>query len=484
MRSNSLVAKVGMVVGIVLLAGHAMAGDATTQDGPQTRPAAAANPPAGAWTLKTDDTHLELTVRDDKPFIAVLKNPAQGWNWTPDAAPVPMPTLAGKTNLRWEFRGATETRTNGYELMLRFTSADPALELTSVWRALPGPGPVENEVRVVNNSEGTISFSKDLAAARIALAADAAVTLHRAEKTAVGKGQVYVDEIAASKTYTTHSGIIPLIILQSGPKHGAYFGFEWELGGFTVGSQADPLRLEVACQPVTENVTRGKGEEFLVPSVYYGVYQGDMDDGANRFKRWFWKHKITRSLHDNADEPWVEVCMQDLGGNGSASVTGTTPQSTYDRLADTGVECVKHDYWDGTGQCWYNGRDWQFKPAVWPNGFDFARKAHQAGLKASLYMGGTYNDCDLNTIAGRDAELQAVLSRYDQGWFDMWRTDRYSAPEGSHPGYLPGRPQLPVHPGPPHPQPARLSLRELLQWRQVQGVCHLPPDDVLHHERH
>ena len=112
MRSNSLVAQVGMVVGIVLLAGHAMAGDATTQDGPQTRPAAAANPPAGAWTLKTDDTHLELMVRDNKPFIAVLKNPAQGWNWTPDAAPVPMPTLAAKTNLTWEFRGATETRTN------------------------------------------------------------------------------------------------------------------------------------------------------------------------------------------------------------------------------------------------------------------------------------------------------------------------------------------------------------------------------------
>lgn len=44
-------------------------------------------------------------------------------------------------------------------------------------------------------------------------------------------------------------------------------------------------------------------------------------------------------------------------------------------------------------------------------------------------MGGTYNDCDLKTAAGRDAELQAVLSRYDKGWFDIWRTDLYSAPE-------------------------------------------------------
>lgn len=44
-------------------------------------------------------------------------------------------------------------------------------------------------------------------------------------------------------------------------------------------------------------------------------------------------------------------------------------------------------------------------------------------------MGGTYKDADLTTIAGRDAELAAVLARYDKGWFDMWRTDLYTAPK-------------------------------------------------------
>jgi hypothetical protein len=44
-------------------------------------------------------------------------------------------------------------------------------------------------------------------------------------------------------------------------------------------------------------------------------------------------------------------------------------------------------------------------------------------------MGGTYKDCDLSTIAGRDAELDAVLKRYDAGWFDMWRTDWYDGQE-------------------------------------------------------
>ena len=44
-------------------------------------------------------------------------------------------------------------------------------------------------------------------------------------------------------------------------------------------------------------------------------------------------------------------------------------------------------------------------------------------------MGGTYKDADLRTAAGRDAELAAVLARYDKGWFDMWRTDLYTAPK-------------------------------------------------------
>jgi len=390
------------------------------------------------WTLCTHDTELTLAVASNTLSIVKLRHPAQNWNWTPDGAPVPMPMLQGKPDLKWEFRDAAETKTNGHELTLRFSCAEPALEMRSVWRALPGPGPAENEVRIVNNSRNDVMFDKSIAAARVALVADAAVTLHRADKTAAGKGRVYEEVIAPSKTYQTDSGIIPLVIFQAGPKHGLYLGFEWELGGVSVTSQADPLRLGASVHPITEDVSRGKGEEFLIPSVYYGVYQGDIDDGANRFKRWFWNHKITRSMHDNENEPWVEVCMQDLGGNGSASITGKTLQNSYDRLAATGVECVKMDFWDGTGQCWYNNRDWQFKSAVWPDGFDFARKAHKAGLKASLYMGGTYNDCDLNTIAGRDAELEAVLSRYDQGWFDMWRTDRYTAPHDPMPATYQG----------------------------------------------
>jgi hypothetical protein len=384
-----------------------------------------------AWTLSTDDTELTLAVASNTISLTSLRNPEQKWNWIATPSQVPMPGVQTGKNyqkLNWEFREASEDRANGHQVTLRFTCADPALELKSVWRAQPGPGPVENEITLENKSGGDVTFGPGIAAAGVDLVADAAVTLHRAAKTAVGQGKVYQDVIEPNAQFNTDTAIIPLIILGVGSTHGAYLGFEWELGGFKVSSQTDPLRMNASVHPITENVTRGKGEVFLIPNVYYGTYRGDIDDGSNRFKRWFWNHKITRSLHDNKDEPWVEVCMQEIGGKGNTSITGSTPQDAYGRLAATGAECVKMDFWDGSGKCWYNQRDWMFRPEIWPNGFDFAAKAHEAGLKASLYMGGTYNDCDLATIAGRDAELEAVLTRYDKGWFDMWRTDLYTAP--------------------------------------------------------
>jgi len=392
-------------------------------------------PKNATWVLVTDDTELTLAVADNAITVTGLRNPQQKWNWVPAPSAVPMPAIAaakGAPPLKWEFRGAAEDKSDGHTLTLTFAAAGPALEMKSIWCARKGPGPVENWTTVTNKSDADVTFVP-VPAATLKLVSDAAVLLHSADKTSAGKGRVHENTIGPKANLATNMGQIPLIILGVGSRHGAYFGFEWELGGFRASTDADPLKLAVSAHPINENVTRAKGAEFVVPSVYYGVYKGDIDDGSNRFKRWFWNHKITRSLHDNKDEPWVEVCMQDIGGKGSSSITGKTPQAAYDRLASTGVECVKMDFWDGTGKCWYTGQDWQFKPAVWPDGFDFAAKAHKAGLKASLYMGGTYMSVDLSTTAGRDEQLKALLKRYDEGWFDMWRTDKYTAPRNPIP---------------------------------------------------
>jgi hypothetical protein len=397
------------------------------------------------WTLTTEDTTVRVMVNDNKLSMAGLTSGGQGWQWVPTPSEVPMPgrdslKVASKmTTPNWTFRGAAESKTNGHLLVLRFTSTEPALELKSYWQALPGPGPVENWVTIENQSAGPVEYHVvGMPAARLSLKAESPVKVHRAAKIAAGTGQVEFTPLEANGKVATGTGHLPFVLLDVGARHGLYLGFEWELGGFQIGAGADARDITASVHPLTHVVGRASKELFEIPSVYYGVYRGDIDDGANRFKRWFWNHKITRSLHDNKDEPWVEVCMQELGGNGSSGVTGKTPQSSYDRLAATGAECVKMDFWDGTGQCWYTDRDWQFKPAVWPDGFDFAKKARKAGLKASLYMGSTYLDGDLNTTEARDRQLAALLKRYDEGWFDMWRTDRYTAPHDPMPSTYQG----------------------------------------------
>jgi hypothetical protein len=293
-------------------------------------------------------TRTDHTIR----FVS-LRNPRQKWNWVTAPSPVPMPDVqTGKAGqaVTWEYRDAAEDKKSGHRLTLRFSCANPAMELTSVWLALPGPGPVENEVFIENKSGENVVFPATLAAARINLTADNAVILHRARKTSAGVGEVLQNVIVANADFRTDSSLIPFLLLGVGEKHGAYMGYEWELGGFRVASAANPQDFTVSVFPVTENVTRVPGAVFAVPSVYYGTYQGDLDDGANRFKRWFWNYRITRSLHDNENEPWSEVCMQDVSSpSGNAGVVGTTPQSVYDRLAATGVECVKMDFWDGSG---------------------------------------------------------------------------------------------------------------------------------------
>ena len=142
----------------------------------------------------------------------------------------------------------------------------------------------------------------------------------------------------------------------------------------------------------------------------------------------------------------------------NTSGAGEIRQSMYDDAAKTGVEALKVDFgWYGATTNGHS-RNWQYRPKDWPDGFDFRsifrlilvcfwtdfglfldrNKSHAAGLKSSLYMGGSYHDVNLSTVAGRDVELQAILERYDACWFDMWRTDTFNAPENPLPDSFAG----------------------------------------------
>jgi hypothetical protein len=159
------------------------------------------------------------------------------------------------------------------------------------------------------------------------------------------------------------------------------------------------------------------GKILNIPYIFYGTYKGDIDDGCNSMKKWFWNYRITPTLRENNDEPLVEIC------------TGGTEAFVKSHLSNTpwksmGVDLIKVD-WDWTTETSFGeGKgSWDFDPAKWPNGMTLGTIAHANNLKAALYMQNTYNLVNLATVSGRNAQIQALRYRYDNAWYDYWRSD-------------------------------------------------------------
>jgi len=90
------------------------------------------------WQFKTDDTHLTLAVIDNRQVIVELRNPVNGWNWTPKPTEVPLlnRVLLATTDThnvdwnrypKWVFQDAVMDTSDGYMVTLRFVSSSQGL---------------------------------------------------------------------------------------------------------------------------------------------------------------------------------------------------------------------------------------------------------------------------------------------------------------------------------------------------------------------
>ena len=432
--------------------------------------------------LATDETALTLTIGGALPGgplrMRSLRHRHAGWEWIcDDGVEVPLPSPRAAAGLRWQFVNATQ---NSTDAAFRFAAPSSGLELTSSWSAQPGGGgPVENSVSIRATAGGTAVFDSALLSASTKLMTPPAAVFSMFEKRGVGTPLPPLDVVLQpeeKQAFSVPTGgpghgteeegqYIPLAFLKADGSHytdtvhGLYLGSEWELGHVNVtsrGSGRSVVDTMIVVAPIDPaNATKSLAADYVtiaadsadpdilpdvrVPTVYYGVFQGQQEAGSNSFKQWFWRHKITRSLYENENEPWVEQCWAPAGGapfpgpgRANMSGAGVLPQSVYNATAATGVEALKIDVG------WYDARNWTWRPKDWPHGFDYKEKAHLAGMNTSLYMGGSYQDVNLSTAAGRDEEFKAVLERYDAGYFDMWRTDKYTAPENPLPDSFAG----------------------------------------------
>ncbi|HWD90830.1 MAG TPA: hypothetical protein VG938_00645, partial [Verrucomicrobiae bacterium] len=399
------------------------------------------------WTFRTDDTVVKVAVSGNKQYIVGLENPTKSWNWTPNPSEVPLLSHVsfGSTNLPmtpdWVYRDAMVEKSAGeYKVTLRFTSSTPNLELKSYWQARKGCGPVENWMTVENKTGQNVIYKyADVISSCLTAVADGKVDLWRFRREFVGRndGGVFVDSLSQnSKIVSLIQGdpidILPYVVMDVGRTHGLYIGYGWDLGQFVNSTGSDPQSVVTKFNlGDSGEISEEDGKVLNIPYTFYGAYKGDVDDGCNNMKRWFWNYKVPGSLRDNVGEPLVELHVPFYDEAGWSSYLKAHPLKTW------GVDLVKMDInWLIPGD---HHLDWNPDPKKWPKGLTFGAMAHSNNLKDALYMDYTYQGANLATTQGREAQEQALLERYDKGWYDYWRTD--GAPENQdtylqHEGFI------------------------------------------------
>jgi hypothetical protein len=405
--------------------------------------------PKPRWSLENEDTYITIAIINNRPAICELKNTKNGWNWIKEFSEMPLPeiVLSGDKSYQpdWKYKEAIMEKGNGTKLTLRFFSTIPNLELESVWEAKPGVGPVENMVSVKNISGGCIIFKNaSVISSNITITADSAISLWRFNKARylglkyktdyplVNKQKIGINDSifyflsndAMDYTVKGVNGHLPFQVFDVNSRHGLYIGYEWSFGIFKNRTGSDPLTVNYnAYLWDSSSVTKENGQIFNVPAMFYGTYTGDLDDGCNKMKRWFWNYKITPTLKNNPNEPLIEYC---LPGDEAELI------EFYKKyhVAEWGAELGKIDieWLDGAGNDWKKGdfkkyANWVPDPAKWPHGMTAGDIVHSNNQKLSLYMNFIFEYNDIGTPEGRKKEIDALITRYDKWHYDYWRSD-------------------------------------------------------------
>ena len=308
--------------------------------------------------VETDDTAATLVVQNDSLYLASLRHPTVGWEWVsngPQLVPLPVP---GAATGAWKFISKTAG-----DASTSFAFRNGALSLVSVWSGRnPGPGPVEHSVHVVNTASSPAVFNSSLRNIDlVARGVNKQTRFHAWSKTGFGKPEYKDIPLTSGARITIPTGgptsgegqYIPFGLISVDDAHGMYVGSEWELGSFILGTTegaGSDLEVSLATtflegsdqiQIAAEAADPDVASNFTVPSTYYGTFAGDTDDGTNNFKSWFWQNKVTRSLYNNAAEPWTEICWANGPIAFVGEFDGEENQTLYNLTAATGVEALK-----------------------------------------------------------------------------------------------------------------------------------------------
>jgi hypothetical protein len=346
---------------------------------------------ADSWPLSTDDTAAVVAVEQGRPVLKRLGVPGGRANWLPSGAPEILPPAVGwqgrSTPTNWRFQGGSLDSSGG-KLTLRFTNADPPLELQSIWRARPGRGPVEHWLTIANKSGGpvTLAHQESLVLSGLAAPPGAADVwwINRGGGNAGTEGGTFTqrfdpkfDQVLTSDP-TDGSSPVPWFAIQVAKVQGLYAG--WEFSGIgRIHIRAHEVRVGNLPEFKTDLPA---GETFLVPPSLVGCYSGDIDDGSYSLHR-FVLEKLLPPLPREQPYPTLAYNLY-LDGGGEKAQEADVLRSAA-TCKDLGFETFVPD------AMWFpQAGDWRWDPARFPRSFGpIEQFVHQNGMKLGLWVAWT-----------------------------------------------------------------------------------------------
>ena len=392
------------------------------------------------FSCRTNNAVLTVCVQDSTVHLTGMT--ANGRERL-TASCFPMPAEYEKDGARipfaWEFRTGEE-KPDGFVLV--FCDAAAGCEYRMEWTGRRDTaGPVEVSGSVINRSDETIRMIPGIVFSAEAAFETPPTAWRFMKESGVAEGlkwhndpnvcfpgsgiykDVLTEGITVTSWTTTHQdfnsgGMIPMIYFDGG-EYGVYGAFEWSSCRIHGTGTAGGIRLTA---DLGENFSTRivPGGDLMIPPFYFGVYDGDIEDGSNEFKRWFFRSKTPESFRRNPQEPLIQ-CDE---------------QIHPEKASAMGIQSVKWDYgwWgekqDVPGVLWKNHEgSWKLRAP------EYIRTIQSRGCETMADYGAYLKSLGLNfTVYVLLHDSRVVLDENDQltsvgvNGHPEWFSDRHVGP--------------------------------------------------------
>ena len=407
-----------------------------------------AGEPGAGITVASDDTALQVEAGADRLFIASLKFTHTGYDWVKNKMVLPFiqtAELAGlPTPLRWQFKRSELQDGPPRRHLLVFANEAPPLELHSIWQAQPGPGPVEHSIAIKNTGRAPVLLPLQKSLVFLVQPAPGHTLEHwwveKGANTPTAAGthrQAVTPGFTASlvsrpyASETPREGIPWSSIQDVEGEEGLYVGIEFSgivrialraAGADQQAVQALEVSLGLGSDDKQEAGFRTRlapGATFEAPTVFVGCYKGEVDDGANRLRRWVQAH-----VRPPGPVPELPLLTNNSWGSGMA-VAEKLARQMIDSSAAMGLELYHID------AGWFRGvGDWHPDARKFPEGLGpIADYTHAQGLKFGLWIGWTQGGHSAG-VAGKDSVLSvsdpAMKSWFTRDYEEKWRNSDFT----------------------------------------------------------